>query len=103
MAGSHRVVTLSHLCGGALALVTGILIIVTMVLHLAGAGAAVLGAWISHVTLFAEPDPVPIPVFEFFWPSLGLVGGITLFLVGWTLIIRGAALAWPSRFDRSAS
>lgn len=38
----------------------------------------------AHHVRRSEPNPVPVPVFE-------------------TLIIRGVALAWPSRFDRSAS
>lgn len=64
-------------------------------------GLQVLGAWSSYVPILAEPNPRPIPAYDFFWPTFALLGGFATFAVGWVVIIRGTEIAWPARFDRS--
>ncbi len=46
-------------------------------------GLQVLGAWWSYMPILAEPNPRPIPTYDFFWPALALLGGFATFAVGW--------------------
>jgi hypothetical protein len=61
-----------------------------------------LSLWAAGPSLF-DLEPRPVPAFDFFWPALALLTGVLILLLGWVTIIRGATLAWPRRFDRSAS
>jgi hypothetical protein len=89
------------IAGGVLALVSGIGLTVMTGVAFFGMGGEVLSTWVSYVGILTEPNPRPMPSLEPFWPSAGLIAGIALFLGGWVAIIRGAAHAWPARFDRS--
>lgn len=87
--------------GGAAFLVGGTVLTVIKGSQIIGMGAHVFGAWFSYVPIFSEATPKPIPAYDFFWPALALVAGSAAFFLGWVVIIRSAALAWPTRFDRS--
>lgn len=89
------------LLGGAAILLGGTVLAVIKGAQIIGMGVQVLWAWLSYVPILAEPNPRPIPAYDFFWPVLALLGGFAVFLIGWVVIIRGASLAWPTRFDRS--
>lgn len=89
------------LLGGTAILVGGTVLAVIKGAQLIGMGVQVLWAWFSYVPFLGEPNPRPIPTYDFFWPALALLGGFAAFFVGWVVIIRGASLAWPTRFDRS--
>ncbi|MFJ4160259.1 hypothetical protein [Microbacterium testaceum] len=77
------------------------MLLVITAAQLVGMGVEVFWAWLSYVPFFAEVDPRPIPAYDFFWPSLALVGGLAAILAGWVVIIRAVSLAWPARSDRS--
>ncbi|EYT59746.1 MULTISPECIES: hypothetical protein [Microbacterium] len=89
------------LLGGASILLGGTVLAVIQGAQIIGMGVQVLLAWLSYVPIFAEPNPRQIPTYDFFWPLLALLGGVAAFFLGWVVIIRGASLAWPTRFDRS--
>lgn len=89
------------LVGGAASLVGGTVLAVITGSHIIGTGAQVLWAWFSHVPFLAEANPRPIPAHDFFGPALAFLGGLAAVFLGWILIIRGATLAWPTRYDRS--
>lgn len=69
-----------------------------MISQLVGRGALVLFALWSWVPFFsAASDGRPIPQYDFLSPSLALIGGLLLLLLGWVCIIQGVGLAWPDR------
>lgn len=89
------------LLGGAAILLGGTVLAVTKGSQILGMGVQVLWAWLSYVPILGESNPRQVPAHDFFWPVLALLGGFAAFLLGWVVIIRGASLAWPARFDRS--
>lgn len=89
------------LLGGAAMITGGTVLAVLKGAQIIGMGFQVLWAWLSYVPILAEANPRPIPAYDFFWPALALVGGLAAVFVGWVIIVRGVALAWPTRFDRS--
>nr|WP_201469570.1 hypothetical protein [Microbacterium hydrocarbonoxydans] len=89
------------LLGGAAILVGGTVLAVIKGVQIIGMGVQVLWAWLSYVPILAEANPRQIPAYDFFWPVLAFLAGFAAFVLGWVLIIRGASLAWPTRFDRS--
>lgn len=89
------------LLGGAALLLGGTVLAAVTASQIFGMGVQVLWAWFSYVPFLAEPDPRDIPTYDIFWPVLALLGGVAAFFIGWVVIIRGASLAWPTRFDRS--
>lgn len=100
-AGQRGLAITGLLIGGATLLVGGTVLTVIKGSQMIGMSVQVFGAWFSYVPIFTEAAPKPIPAYDFFWPALTLVGGLAAFFLGWVVIIRGAALAWPTRFDRS--
>ncbi|MDR6691176.1 hypothetical protein J2X55_002088 [Microbacterium sp. 1154] len=100
-AGQRGMAITGLLVGGAALLVGGMVLTVVKGSQIIGMGVQVFGAWFSYVPIFGEASPKPIPAYDFFWPALALVGGLAAFFLGWVVIIRSAALAWPTRFDRS--
>ena len=89
---------------GATALTGGVSLTVFMAVAILRKGAHALFALWSWVPMFgiAGADH-PVPQYDFFSPSLAMLGGILLFSIGWIVIIRGAAAAWPDRFNHAGT
>lgn len=86
---------------GSCALVGGTALAVVMATELLRMGVGTLWALLSWVPFLSEPNRHPVPEYDLFLPSLTMLVGLFVVLVGWVVVIRAAALAWPSRFDRS--
>ncbi|WP_396642694.1 hypothetical protein [Microbacterium sp.] len=90
--------------GGA-ALVAGMTIAVLHALEILR--GVTLWAWWAFQSGFrlpgaaSDPTPIPLPVFDFLSPGLGLVGGVLVLLLAWVTIIAATTLAWPGRRDRT--
>lgn len=86
---------LCALVGGTTVAVMKTLAILSMV----GQALVALWSWVPVLTFTPSRDPVP--QFDFFAPTLLLLGGILVLLLGWVAIIRGVGALWPARLDRS--
>jgi hypothetical protein len=84
---------------GIVALIAGTSLIVMKTLDVLS--VTVSSLWAYGPSLF-QLEPRPIPPFDFLWPALAVLGGLLVFSIEWVAIIKGASLAWPHRFDRSA-
>ncbi|WP_406249908.1 hypothetical protein ACI7YT_07475 [Microbacterium sp. M] len=103
MSGSRRALRATLVLAlGATALTGGAVLTVFMAVAILRMGAHALFALWSWVPMFGIAGAGhPVPQYDFFSPSLAMLGGILLFSIGWVVIIRGATAAWPDRFNHA--
>jgi len=103
MSGSRRALRATLVLAlGATALTGGTVLTVFMAVAILRMGTQALSALWSWIPMFEITGAGrPVPQYDFFAPSLAMLGGILLVSIGWVVIIRGATAAWPDRFNHA--